>query len=278
MARSSAVQLDADPRSLQVREGLRGVKPLTDKDRADIRKTIDEKILGDGRLPSARPRSSPERWTDRARRTRARGYEAAGELRARRGGGRPGARDAARDPERVGDQALSGDDGRAQGARHHRSRSRRHATVELNSAPALRDERQWHPVPQLVGAPSRRALTSRADNPLDYPCVCWRDLSAPAFEPATPRSTTVVPDASPDTSTKSFGGDAGDGGDADGPREHPCRSAGGRAVAGSNPVAPTDGSRFAAGFRFLGWLRRRAASRPAQKAAHAVGVPRGPSP
>ena len=30
----SAVQLDADPRSLQVREGLRGVKPLTDKDRA----------------------------------------------------------------------------------------------------------------------------------------------------------------------------------------------------------------------------------------------------
>jgi YceI-like domain len=42
----SAVQLDADPRSLQVREGLHGVKPLTDKDRADIRKTIDEKILG----------------------------------------------------------------------------------------------------------------------------------------------------------------------------------------------------------------------------------------
>jgi hypothetical protein len=41
-----AVQLDADPHSLQVREGLRGVKPLTDKDRADIRKTIDEKILG----------------------------------------------------------------------------------------------------------------------------------------------------------------------------------------------------------------------------------------
>ena len=42
----SAVQLDADPRSLRVRDGLHGVKPLTDKDRADIRKTIDEKILG----------------------------------------------------------------------------------------------------------------------------------------------------------------------------------------------------------------------------------------
>jgi polyisoprenoid-binding protein YceI len=40
-----AVELNADPRSLQVREGLRGVKPLTDKDRADIRKRIDETIL-----------------------------------------------------------------------------------------------------------------------------------------------------------------------------------------------------------------------------------------
>jgi polyisoprenoid-binding protein YceI len=42
----AAVQLTADPQSLQVREGLHGVKPLTDKDRADIRKTIDQKILG----------------------------------------------------------------------------------------------------------------------------------------------------------------------------------------------------------------------------------------
>jgi polyisoprenoid-binding protein YceI len=41
----SAVQLDADPRSLQVREGLHGVKPLSDRDRADIRKTVDAKIL-----------------------------------------------------------------------------------------------------------------------------------------------------------------------------------------------------------------------------------------
>lgn len=41
----SAVELNADPRSLQVREGLRGIRPLTDKDRADIRNTIDEKIL-----------------------------------------------------------------------------------------------------------------------------------------------------------------------------------------------------------------------------------------
>jgi polyisoprenoid-binding protein YceI len=39
------VELIADARSLEVREGLRGVKPLSDKDRAEIRKNIDEKVL-----------------------------------------------------------------------------------------------------------------------------------------------------------------------------------------------------------------------------------------
>lgn len=39
------VQLSADPRSLRVREGHRGVKPLSDKDRDEIRKTIDDKVL-----------------------------------------------------------------------------------------------------------------------------------------------------------------------------------------------------------------------------------------
>jgi polyisoprenoid-binding protein YceI len=41
----AAIELTADPRSLEVREGLHGVKPLTDKDRAEIRKNIDEKVL-----------------------------------------------------------------------------------------------------------------------------------------------------------------------------------------------------------------------------------------
>jgi polyisoprenoid-binding protein YceI len=41
----SSVELEADSRSLRVREGLRGLKPLTDKDRGEIRKNIDEKIL-----------------------------------------------------------------------------------------------------------------------------------------------------------------------------------------------------------------------------------------
>src|SRR5919106_3403653 len=42
---SSQVELSADSRSLEVREGLRGIKPLTDKDRGEIRKNIDDKVL-----------------------------------------------------------------------------------------------------------------------------------------------------------------------------------------------------------------------------------------
>jgi polyisoprenoid-binding protein YceI len=42
----SSLQLHADARSLYPREGLRGVKPLTDKDRSEVRKNIDEKVLG----------------------------------------------------------------------------------------------------------------------------------------------------------------------------------------------------------------------------------------
>lgn len=41
----SAIRLEADARSLQVREGLHGLKSLSDKDRAEIRENIDQKIL-----------------------------------------------------------------------------------------------------------------------------------------------------------------------------------------------------------------------------------------
>jgi polyisoprenoid-binding protein YceI len=41
-----AIELTADPTSLEVREGRRGVKPLSDKDRREIVKNIDAKILG----------------------------------------------------------------------------------------------------------------------------------------------------------------------------------------------------------------------------------------
>jgi polyisoprenoid-binding protein YceI len=40
-----SIELSADAGSLEVRKGLRGVKPLTDKDRGEIRKNIDEKVL-----------------------------------------------------------------------------------------------------------------------------------------------------------------------------------------------------------------------------------------
>ena len=42
---ASTVELNADARSLAVREGVRGLKPLTDKDRSEIRKNIDDKVL-----------------------------------------------------------------------------------------------------------------------------------------------------------------------------------------------------------------------------------------
>jgi polyisoprenoid-binding protein YceI len=59
--RLTAVSLQADPRSLQVLEGHRGVKPLTDSDRAEIRSNIDEKVL---RGESISFRSSEVELTD----------------------------------------------------------------------------------------------------------------------------------------------------------------------------------------------------------------------
>jgi polyisoprenoid-binding protein YceI len=42
----ASLELVVDPRSLEVREGLHGVKPLTDKDRKQIRDDIERKVLG----------------------------------------------------------------------------------------------------------------------------------------------------------------------------------------------------------------------------------------
>src|SRR5437764_12075814 len=42
----SSLELVVDPRSLQVREGLHGVKPLTDNDRTKIREDIERNVLG----------------------------------------------------------------------------------------------------------------------------------------------------------------------------------------------------------------------------------------
>jgi hypothetical protein len=40
-----SVELSVSPGSLVVREGVGGVKPLTDGDRAEIRRTIDDRVL-----------------------------------------------------------------------------------------------------------------------------------------------------------------------------------------------------------------------------------------
>ena len=40
-----SLDLKADPGSLRVREGTGGVQPLSDEDRADIRRTIDDEVL-----------------------------------------------------------------------------------------------------------------------------------------------------------------------------------------------------------------------------------------
>src|SRR5215218_9203331 len=43
----SAIELTADPSSLEIREALRGLKPLTDADRGEIARNIESKVLGD---------------------------------------------------------------------------------------------------------------------------------------------------------------------------------------------------------------------------------------
>jgi hypothetical protein len=45
-SRPARLELSADARSLHAREGLRGLKPLSDRDREEIRKNIDQKVLG----------------------------------------------------------------------------------------------------------------------------------------------------------------------------------------------------------------------------------------
>jgi YceI-like domain len=46
LADEPRIALDADPRSLRVREATGGVKPLTDGDRREIGDNIDRKVLG----------------------------------------------------------------------------------------------------------------------------------------------------------------------------------------------------------------------------------------
>jgi hypothetical protein len=66
----ASVALTADPESLEVREAHNGLKPLTDKDRRDVRRNIEEKVLGGRPIAFACPAMSDD----------ASGVAAAGEL------------------------------------------------------------------------------------------------------------------------------------------------------------------------------------------------------
>lgn len=70
VAATPAVVLRADPGSLVVLEGVGGAKPLTDRDRADIRATIEGRIL----------RGAPIAFRSTSVRPREGGVEVAGEL------------------------------------------------------------------------------------------------------------------------------------------------------------------------------------------------------
>ena len=47
---SPSVKLTADPGSIEVVEGTGGAKPLTDKDKGDIKKSISSKVLGSSQI------------------------------------------------------------------------------------------------------------------------------------------------------------------------------------------------------------------------------------
>jgi YceI-like domain len=47
---SPSIKLTADPSSLEVAEGSGGAKPLSDKDKGDIKKSIDKKVLGSSQI------------------------------------------------------------------------------------------------------------------------------------------------------------------------------------------------------------------------------------
>jgi polyisoprenoid-binding protein YceI len=57
-AASSSVNVDVDADSLEVRAGTGGLKPLTDPDRAQIKATIQEKVLHTGQHPAITFRST----------------------------------------------------------------------------------------------------------------------------------------------------------------------------------------------------------------------------
>ena len=61
---ASSVSVDVDAGSLEVREGSGGIKPLTDSDRAQIKTTIQQKVLHTGQHPEITFRSTQIQGTE----------------------------------------------------------------------------------------------------------------------------------------------------------------------------------------------------------------------
>ncbi|MBA2581661.1 MAG: YceI family protein [Thermoleophilaceae bacterium] len=122
----SSLELDADARSLHVRAGVGGLKSLGDKDLDQIRKNIDEKVLGGAPIyfrSSAVEAVDADRLSVRgALKMHGQTHPASFELSV--GPRRSPQRDCAADAERVGDQAIPRPDGSAEGARLARGRLR----------------------------------------------------------------------------------------------------------------------------------------------------------
>jgi hypothetical protein len=112
-----------------------------------------------------------------------------------------------------------------------------------------------------------RGTGLEALSPLDYPRVIASDAARGPTVSLTSASTLsavvplLVPDTSSDSSDSRRAGDAGTRGDAAGRIWRLHRPAGGRAVAGSNPVSPILQSR----------LGKRARAVPAPSTAHQTG-------
>lgn len=66
-----SVKLTVDPRSLEIIEATGGIKPLGDKDRADIKKNINDKILMTSRNPEITFQSTEVSGTAPTSRSRA---------------------------------------------------------------------------------------------------------------------------------------------------------------------------------------------------------------
>ena len=119
---SPSISLTADPGSVEVIEGSGGAKPLGDKDKADIKKSIGSKVLGSSQITFTSS-SVDDKAATRQGRPLDRRQEQLGE-RPAAGRRRQDLGQHHAEPEGLRHQAVLGDDGRIEGQEQVRSSSR----------------------------------------------------------------------------------------------------------------------------------------------------------